>query len=149
MAESVPIGHGQRLRRAYEKGEIDKDGLIKVLKSRSKNLDFVREFKQQSDRHRMLIQTSPEFLSAAKNNPQTSPDAPETLAQPQLLQDAHTGTATPSSHLSEGKEQLLNDVLSPRQKQAEETPTGWKTILLIAGGVIVAVGLIIALFMLK
>jgi len=145
MAESIPIGHGQRLRRAYEKGEIDKDGLIKVLKSRSKNLDFIREFKQQSERHRALIQASPEFLSSSKNSPNTQPDQGET----QIAWQPMPTTQMPVSHLSEGNEQLLKDVLSPRQKQAEETPTGWKTLLLIAGGITVVVALIIVIFMLK
>lgn len=146
MAEAVPIGYGQRLRRAYEKGEIDKDGLVKVLKSRSKNLDYLREFKHQSDRHRTLMQTSPEFLSSSKVTSAATSTPTETVTVSRPPQDT---SPIPTSRLSESKEQLLSDVLSPRQKQAEETPTGWKTLLLIASGIIAIVGLIIAIFMLK
>lgn len=62
-AETVSIGHGQRLRSAFEKGMIDKEGLVKVLKSHTKHHDFLHEYKQQVVRRRNTIQSSPEFLS--------------------------------------------------------------------------------------
>jgi hypothetical protein len=144
MAETVPIGHGQRLRRAYEKGEIDKDGLIKVLKSRSKNLDFIREYKQQSERHHALIRASPEFLTSSKNT--SSDTLTQSSAQTDTASTQSTSADTPASELSESKKQLLSEVLSPRQKQAEETPTGWKTILIVVAAIISVIVLIIVIF---
>ncbi len=144
MAETVPIGHGQRLRRAYEKGEIDKDGLIKVLKSRSKNLDFVREFKQQSERHHALMSASPEFLTSSKNTLSDTSSQTNVQTNPTPLRS--TPLDTPEPQLSESKQQLVNEVLSPRQKQAEETPTGWKTMLVVAAAIVSVIVLIIVIF---
>lgn len=67
-AETISIGHGQRLRSAYEKGMIDKDGLVKVLKSHAKHHDFLQEYKQQVVRRHNLMQASPEFLTSSSKD---------------------------------------------------------------------------------
>jgi hypothetical protein len=84
MAETVSIGHGQRLRNAYEKGIIDKDGLVKILKSRSKNHDFLQEYKQQVVRRRNLVRSSPEFLtpSPLKDDPLAQTSSNDTAHEP-------------------------------------------------------------------
>jgi hypothetical protein len=62
MAETVSLGNGQYLRREFEAGTIDKEGLIKILKSHSKGRDYQFEFRQQTRRLANLKATSPEFL---------------------------------------------------------------------------------------
>ena len=90
MAETVSIGHGQRLRSAYEKGTIDKDGLVKILKSHSKHHDFLQEYKQQVVKHRNLVKSSPEFLSSSHpktDTPRDSTPADTVQEQPASAMD--------------------------------------------------------------
>lgn len=80
MAETVPVGHGERLRKIYERGLIDKDGLIKILKSRSKNNDYIREYREQVTRRKNLIESSPEFLTSASPHDDSPVSAPDNAA---------------------------------------------------------------------
>lgn len=77
MAETVSVGYGRYLRREFEAGHIDKEGLIKVLKSRAKGKDFLVEFQNQAVRFQTLKATSPEFLT-----PTTPPTAPPLPSEP-------------------------------------------------------------------
>lgn len=65
MAETISLGQGQYLRREFEAGHIDKEGLVKILKSHAKGLDYRFEFRQQADKFAKLKDTSPEFLHNA------------------------------------------------------------------------------------
>lgn len=65
MATAIPVGHGNYLRQAFEKGQLDKEGLIKVLKSHRKGKDFLSEYRQQAARYRYL-RSSPEFLRGSR-----------------------------------------------------------------------------------
>ncbi len=78
MATAVPLGYGSYLREAYEKGRIDKAGLVKVLKSRTKGRDYHMEYRKQAARHR-LARLSPETTHAAETTasaPSMQPAAP-------------------------------------------------------------------------
>lgn len=101
MAEGIDIGHGHYLRREFEAGHIDREGLVKILKSHSKGRDYQFEFRQQAGRFAKLKETSPEFLHQTKsadadeaNNESlkeaqfTPPDTPPEIDK----------KATPSSH---------------------------------------------------
>jgi hypothetical protein len=79
MAENIPIGYGRYLRREFEAGNIDKEGLIKVLKSRAKGKDFFVEFQNQTTRFQTLKATSPEFLKTSA--PTIAPLPPEPITQ--------------------------------------------------------------------
>lgn len=111
LAENVPIGHGQRLRRAYEKGFIDKEGLVKILKSRAKNHDFLHEYSQQVTKQRNLVQTSPEFLHPApsKDNQFVSNQKNEPA------QDTDTNSTSPSAA-------PVRPAALPAVKPAQQTP---------------------------
>jgi hypothetical protein len=62
MAETISLGQGRYLRHEFEAGHIDKEGLVKILKSHAKGLDYQFEFRQQADQFANLKTTSPEFL---------------------------------------------------------------------------------------
>lgn len=62
MAENVDIGHGHYLRREFESGRINREGLVKILKAHSKGRDYQFEFRQQASRFAVLKAASPEFL---------------------------------------------------------------------------------------
>lgn len=66
MAETISLGHGHYLRREFEAGHIDKEDLIKILKSHAKGLDYRFEFRQQANKFAKLKATSPEFLHTIK-----------------------------------------------------------------------------------
>lgn len=76
MAENVDIGHGRYLRREFETGHIDKEGLVKILKAHSKGHDYHFEFRQQASRFAKLKETSPEFLH------QTTPIQTDSASEP-------------------------------------------------------------------
>lgn len=76
MAENVDIGHGRYLRREFETGHIDKEGLVKILKAHSKGRDYHFEFRQQASRFAKLKETSPEFLH------QTTPIQTDSASEP-------------------------------------------------------------------
>jgi hypothetical protein len=61
LAHGVHLGYGQYLKEEFEKGTINKEGLIKVLKARAKGKDFSREYREQAAHYR-LLKSSPEFL---------------------------------------------------------------------------------------
>lgn len=79
-AEQVDIGNGRRLASAYRNGEIDREGLIKVLKSHKKHKNHLEEFRHQASRWRQSREFSPENLkNISEQSQQTAPlPAPET-----------------------------------------------------------------------
>lgn len=52
LARTVEIGNGRLLSDVYKKGELDREGLIKVLESRRKGLDYRREFISRREKWR-------------------------------------------------------------------------------------------------
>lgn len=81
MAEGVSVGYGRYLRQEFESGHLDKEGLIKVLKSRAKGKDFFVEFQNQTTRFQTLKADSPEFLTSAPPPPPPPlPNEPLTTA---------------------------------------------------------------------
>lgn len=87
MAETVSLGSGRYLRREFEAGTIDKEGLIKILKSHSKGRDYQFEFRQQTRRLANLKAASPEFLRQshqATDQPAKQPDLPQEADEPRI-----------------------------------------------------------------
>jgi hypothetical protein len=87
MAEAIPLGSGRYLRHEFEAGIIDKEGLIKILKSHSKGRDYQFEFRQQTRRLANLKATSPEFLRQshqATDQPAQQPDPPQETDEPRI-----------------------------------------------------------------
>lgn len=147
MAETVPIGYGKRLKYAYEKGYIDKEGLIKVLKSRSKNHDFVREYKQQVIQRRNLAQSSPEFLKSAGNNDQNNLVDATAQQTPNITQSSGTA-ANPTAIDS-----LFPKASAPHSTAkdaslafAEDTSTGWRKVMIIAGSIAAVIVALVLIF---
>jgi hypothetical protein len=145
MADAIPVGHGNYLRRAFEKGQIDKDGLVKILKSHARGNDFIMEYRQQAARYQHL-KSSPEFLrsSPPTNNPQLSPDeefsTPESapvIATPPLMD--HPTSLASQPPVPEHPASAIWE----RQKQAVETPPWPKYVLWFVGS-IVGIGILVA-----
>ena len=93
MAEAVPLGHGRYLREMFEKNEIDKEGLVKILKSRAKGKDFTQEFHRQYARFQH-IKSSPEFLHNLQPSTHTQDDD-DTSPDPFFIQQPEPPVLTP------------------------------------------------------
>jgi len=89
MAETVSLGQGQYLRREFEAGHIDKEGLVKILKSHAKGLDYRFEFRQQANKFAKLKATSPEFLHDASPINDT-PDKQAEQTSQEIISPAET-----------------------------------------------------------
>jgi hypothetical protein len=124
-ATHVSIGHGEYLRRAYEKGHIDKAGLINVLKANAKGRDFIAEYRHQADRTRRLKMTSPEFLRSQPNSddnpsalqPETSdptPSRPDPALESPLRGASPIPRSSPES-VSRTLDMLKNEKMPSRQ----------------------------------
>lgn len=99
MAEGIPLGHGRYLRQEFEAGKIDKDGLIKILKARSKGRDYQWEFREQAAQFAALKATSPEFLhNNQATNDRTTPASPvDAVAKPTSEERSAFNEEKPSS----------------------------------------------------
>ncbi len=54
IAQSVPLGNGEYLARAYQSGKIDRDGLIRVLKAAGRNGNYRDEYRRSSTEYLRL-----------------------------------------------------------------------------------------------
>lgn len=101
MAEGIPLGHGRYLRQEFEAGNIDKDGLIKILKARSKGRDYQWEFREQAAQFATLKATSPEFLyNNQATNDRTAPASPseaKTTSEERIVSNEEKPSSQPIS----------------------------------------------------
>lgn len=87
LATAVEIGSGRLLADVYAKGELDREGLIKVLESYQKGRDYRNEFMRRRNKWRRRKQPSLESLSppaptvpaTVPSTTPTSEDTPERL----------------------------------------------------------------------
>jgi hypothetical protein len=141
-ATHVSVGHGEYLRRAYERGQIDKAGLISVLKSNAKGRDFIAEYRHQADRTRRLKATSPEFLHSKPTNTNSSSASEATPRQADMtIERLTTPTPAPRSS-SESVNQTLNMLKTENKQPLQRT---WATDAHPMKGVWVAIGLVAAI----
>lgn len=146
MAQSIPVGHGNYLRRAFEKGQIDRDGLVKILKSRAKGGDFVTEYRRQAAALQHL-RSSPEFLRSAppastvqstlseeSNAPHEHQDAP--------IPEASSPTTNPSPSVA--PKHPATAIWNHTQPPSTSWPL-WLIVSLASFGAVVVVILIILL----
>ena len=149
MAETLPLGHGRYLRREFEAGAIDREGLVKILKAESKGQDFHEAFRQQARRFATLKATSPEFLHTSsstqpydettdlnpvENKPENFQAVPPTLHQPPSAQPL--SLAPPKT----------NQLLLPKfARSLQSKPQTTKQLLITTGiliGGLIVVGLL-------
>lgn len=101
LATGIAIGNGQYLRRAYESGKIDREGLIKVLKAHHRGWDYRSEYQQVARRYREQRQTiaqSPEQLSALpEENTAADTNVPDQRPLPQEPSQGHYADASSPS----------------------------------------------------
>ncbi len=112
LAHGVHLGYGQYLKEEFEKGTINKDGLIKVLKARAKGKDFSREFREQVTHYRQL-KVSPEFLREDRVR----------KAQP-LISDVQKEDSSPAQVASASQPSSPAPQSAPILPQPIATPTG-------------------------
>jgi len=143
MATAVPLGYGLYLREAYEKGRLDKAGLVKVLKSRAKNRDYYMEYRKQAARHRLA--QSPEARHATTATTSAAPAQPATL--PLSREDAPPASSlhTPLS-FAPSSAKTVQDLL---RKPAETKPMWLVHIVwigaLVTAVILLAIAIIVAL----
>ncbi len=64
MARDIPLGHGRYLAAEFTHGRLDREGLVKVLKSHRKGLDYRSEFTRRSANFLASREHSPERLAS-------------------------------------------------------------------------------------
>ena len=69
LAERVPLGQGRYLATAFNRGEIGREDLIKVLKSHKKGLDYRQEFADRVEKYQRQREVSPEVLRPPGDEP--------------------------------------------------------------------------------
>ncbi len=79
FAEQVEVAAGRRLSDVYKKGEIDREGLIKVLESYRKGWDYRSEFTLRRDKWQRHKEASPEYLSEPSSATRVAQPAPVAL----------------------------------------------------------------------
>jgi hypothetical protein len=139
MAKDVPIGHGKYLREAFEKGHVDKDGLVKVLKARAKGRDFTREYRQQASRHKQK-RLSPEFLShpAANNQPDASSEYNDNNS---ITDEITTSSSVAPKQPALAKIPLSSEVMSTRENPLQTSEETYRRYWILIG--IVGIGVVI------
>lgn len=116
-AEQVPLGHGRYLRDAFEHGEIDKDGLVKVVKDWKKNLSYMPTFERQRASLARLRTESPEFL------PDDSKRYRDSVVTPAAASDDENRRETmPSSNASESLSDIPRVANQTQASHAEPIP---------------------------
>lgn len=122
-AAGIDVGHGRYLSYAYKRGEIDKNGLIAVIKAKKRNQDFRMAFKEQRTSYSNRIHRSgrsPESHDeVAESRPTDDSLEPvQTIPQPDTTSQATTHTTrTTRSHYSIPPQ--------PRPYQQQLSPRGW------------------------
>lgn len=119
LAHGVHLGYGQYLKDEFEKGTIDKDGLIKVLKARAKGKDFTNEFREQAS-HFRLLKSSPEFLREDRVRMSLPPVTPHGSTS----QDTEPTTLQTPHPTNEGRDnpQPTSPILGNPSGAATDTP---------------------------
>lgn len=102
LATPVSIGAGSYLKSAFEKGEIDRDGLIKVLKAYQKGADYRTEFIRHSRFHQFSPEASPERPLSATPHP-SEPPARTSVPDPDKLKKARESVPEPPAALTSPK----------------------------------------------
>ena len=77
IAQSVPIGNGEYLARAYQSGKIDRDGLIAVLKTAGRKGNYQLEFRRRSAEY-IAIKHQPHTPQSARQTTIPAPDKSHT-----------------------------------------------------------------------
>lgn len=80
LAKTVGIGGGRLLSDAYKKGELDREGLIKVLESYHKGRDYRSEFTLRREKLRRHRQSSPEYLAHPAASQTSTPSAQRSVS---------------------------------------------------------------------
>lgn len=96
LAQSVSLGNGEYLARAYQSGKIDRDGLIAVLKTAARRGNYHDEFRRRSGEYiRMRTQAvSPSPTPAVvPAEPNEQPDSTHTSAEPTHASPTSTNTS--------------------------------------------------------
>lgn len=128
LAHGVHLGYGQYLKDEFEKGTIDKDGLIKVLKARAKGKDFTYEFREQAS-HFRLLKSSPEFLredrirmslpSVTPHGSTSQDTEPTTLQMPRPVNEESDNQQQPTLPISDNPSGATTDTPSGNDSMAK------------------------------
>ena len=144
LATDIALGGGQYLRRAYESGQIDRNGLIRVLKAHRRGWDYRTEYRQASRQYREQRQ------AAAQSPEQLPPLREENTARDIGVSDhrALSQEVSPSQYLAPGSH--TSDQFQPEPSEAApqtdtvEPDVQSRIVTRIIIGVLVAVVIIAA-----
>jgi|GEM_PF-5795571 len=94
LAERIEVGGGRLLSDVYKKGELDHEGLVKVLESYKKGLDYRSELMLRRDTWRWHKETSPEYLGQPVPAITPPPTSPKTSKQESGIPEYHPTPST-------------------------------------------------------
>lgn len=145
LARDVAIGNGQYLKRAYELGQIDRDGLIQVLKAKKRGQDYHLRYRLASRAHRERVRamSSPERLQQPRDDSSHHPQ-PILSVEPDASTAPHTPVVRPEISENSGQpadqsaEKNVKEIIDEmRAEAAREHP-------IPIGAILVGAGLVIA-----
>ena len=141
-AEKIPLGHGRYLKKAYEHGEIDKEGLVKTIKEWKKGLPYMPTFEKQRAGLARRREESIEYLKEEKSNQQRMVDdksqqdntGDQSTPENELLVNDTKSAAAPmeAPHIDSAKAPSLPTDVS-------EEPSAGKHFLVVASAIVVLV----------
>jgi hypothetical protein len=154
LAKTVDIGHGRSLFDAYVRGEVDKSGLIAVLKSRKKRRNHTQEFVRQQTKFRRLKmqpKTPIEYAPSSPNQEQSTGQPNESANTPR-----HASTSTvPGSFAPQPQantanytpddDRLTRATIEKRARETQRRLKNQQDILRLVSVVIVVLVLIVAI----
>lgn len=152
LSKVVQAGSGRRLYDVYKSGEIDKEGMIKVLESYNKGLDYRRELVNRREKWRRHKIESPEYLNESQKNVSASDDVSNqynkrsirpTLDPTISLDDAETPTTTASGKLRNiGGSSRDKVIVDPNIRQMRERVKKQSATLMLAVSVVLVLVLL-------
>ena len=101
LARQVEIGNGRLLSDVYAKGELDREGLVKVIEKYRKGQDYRSELIIRREKWRQHKIASPEYLSQPSAPPAATPPPPPQPQDAKRRTEA-LGSTTVSHTLSNG-----------------------------------------------
>lgn len=120
MADHIPVGHGENLRSMFENDQIDKAGLIKILKLHKNGGDYIAEYRRQVEHYR-IVKSSPEFLNGpTRNSAHIAAAMQQQKAQPEPDDEEQRRAPEPTQRRDIWKDLATSSRLAPPQKQKDK-----------------------------
>lgn len=145
-AEEIDIGNGYRLASAYRNGEIDRAGLIKVIKSHKKGKNYVGEYREQ--RKKWLL--NQERLKQPSKIQANTVDQDEDIeaSKPEIRNIGQSSRRQEHQELSNEHDTISRQDIQNRAKELKKTAKKQAQMLLFVSSAILVILLILLMVLL-